>query len=234
MQIKFKPISIFVIFGLLVLLLNQCNKTSEISDLYESANDSLSISQTKNGEQIAAIKSFKVEKKNDFLAMKTKDSTIIWLQGVVKKSNGVVAAMVASTSTKDQSSSSTTIVIDSTKLDSGQLVFPIYKTTWDEKWSMGEIIASKDSIQRDITFKNDFQITISNRSNKLFKPKEMTLELINLNPNTQTHDMRSLVVKNEPKRVNLGIQAGYGVDMLTFNPVFYVGFGVGFTLVGVK
>jgi len=64
------------------------------------------------------------------------------------------------TSTSDNGSSISTTQWDTIKTDTGSYASAVYKTDWDEEWSVGKIVATKDSITRDIKIKNDFEMTI--------------------------------------------------------------------------
>ncbi len=222
-------ILLVIIGALLIFTLRAYQAQKEAVHLYEAAQDTLSIMEDANGRQTARINSFKVENENAFLEMQSKDSNILWLQQSVKKYKGKLAAMaVISTSTHETGSTKTIVAHDSNECN------PTYKTEWHEEWSEGTIIATSESIERNIKFKSDFEVIIGKSSNKIFQKRELNLEIRNLNPNTTTTAARSVLIKQEQKRINFGLNAGYGVDLLTFKPVLYLGFGASITVFGVK
>jgi hypothetical protein len=218
-----------IIIVLSMITLRSCRTAKETAQLYKSAQDTLSVMKDENGRQTARINSFQAETESAFLEMKSKDSNIVWLQTAVKKYKGKVSAMaVVSTSTNDAGSTTTIIVHDSNECN------PTYKTEWHEEWSEGIIVATSETIERNIKFKSDFEVVIGKSSNKIFQKRELNLEIRNLNPNTTTTAARSVLIKQEQKRINFGLNAGYGVDLLTFKPVLYLGVGASFTVFGVK
>jgi len=220
--------SIIIIMS--ILYLKSCESNSFKSELIISLNDTLSITKDEKGRQKAQIGVLKFEKEKDLLEIRTKDSSIIKLQDIVKDYKGKLkAAIILGNSTSDFGSSETIVILDTLHLKQ----FPTYKTSWNEKWSKGTIIANKDSIHRNISFKNEFEITLGNVRNKLFRKKEFDVIVKNNNQNTYTEELRAFSVSPKSKKFNLALQIGYGINSnLMLTP--YLGFGLSYIVLGIK
>lgn len=232
--ITFSLLGVLAIF--IFLFVRSCEKNVELGGLNDVLGDSLRISYNVNGEQEAKIKVFQAEKSKTFLKMNTKDSTIKWLQETVKDYKGRLStAIVLGNTTRD---TGRTIVYidrwDTLRVGDSTLVFPTYKTEWNERWSQGSIIANKDSIYRDILVKNEYEITLGKQRNGWFKKREFEVQVLNKNPNTATNELRSFNVKVKPKRFTIGVQAGYGYSFRNNNFTPYVGVGFQYTIVPIK
>lgn len=220
-----------------LLLFSKCGNYSELSNINESINDTLSIERNKLNQEIATIKVLQMQSEKDFLNLKVKDSTINWLQSTVKNYKGRLnTAIVISNTTTSKGASKTLISSknDTIKIDSFIYIMPVYQTSWINKWEKGSIIASKDSIFRNISMRNEFEIIQGEPKNGWFKKNEYLIQVKNLNPNTYTDELRSFNVYTKPKRFNLGIQVGYGLSLINFKPIPYIGLGGQFTIIGVK
>ena len=225
---------VFVLIILVAFLLSQCRDNKMQSALYEATQDSLHISINKAGQQEATISILATANKNQFLKMNTKDTTIQKLQKVVKDYKGKIqAATVLGTSTAVTGSSVSTVTETDTVIKGSLIyIYPTYESQWDLRWSSGSIKATRDSIFRDFKVKNEFEITHGFERVGFFKPKELNVNILNLNPNTETLELRSYMVQIPNKRFTVGIHAGYGIVMngVSIGTGPYIGVGVGFTV----
>lgn len=237
---KFKNYIIITLLGALFLFImvsqRSCEKVQQMEDINERLNDEVEFYIDENGKQNATIQVIQSENKKYFIGLNSKDSTIKWLQSVVKEYKGKIgSAIVFSNETNSSGTNETTIIkYDKVTKDSIIYIYPTYFSSWSNKWEIGEIEASKDSIKRSIKIKNEYEITLGKVSNGLFKKKVYNVNLKNLNPNTFTTELRSFEVKEKPKRINLSLQAGYGLSLTTFKPTPYIGFGIDFVIIGIK
>jgi len=220
---------------LIWLLLRGCDKQKEADTLYRAAQDTLMQSRNKLGQQNTSIAILSTINKKQFTELKTNDSTIAKLQVVVRKYKGKLAsATITSNVTRDKGSTSTTITISDTVFTEKQtLLYPTYESQWDDQWSKGLIRASKDSIIRDIKIRNEYEITQGEERQGLFRPKKLSVTIKNLNPNTETSELRTYTVSTPNKRYTIGLQGGYGI-MLSGSGIAtgpYVGIGIGFTII---
>lgn len=228
---KFTYILIGLVIVLAFMLFKSCEKQNEQAGLIETISATLDTTRNELGQQSASISVISTEREKDFLKIKTQDSTIQWLQSVVKDYKGrLKQAVVLSNTTESNGSTETIVRIDTVD----NVIYETYCTEWENRWEKGWIEAGRDSIHRKIQFKNEYELTIGNRSNGWFKKKTFDVSILNLNPNTYTTELRAYSVKENPKRFTLGLQSGYGLNLLTGKPVFYMGAGVQFTILGIK
>ena len=73
-----------IIVALLLFTLKECKQVREIRSTSEMVNDELEVVKNEKGQQEASIKTLQLEREKDLLRIKTKDSTIQWLQETVK------------------------------------------------------------------------------------------------------------------------------------------------------
>jgi len=213
-----------------ILLIGSCDRNRSMQSLYDATQDTLSIRTNELGQQIASIDALRASSAKDLLSLKTKDSTIIRLQGVVKDYKGKISS--ATVITNETSDVGTTVTVigssDTVFTDTETLVYPTYESVWDEQWSMGYITANKDSISRKIRVKNEFDITVGWANKGLFKKKEFEVSVLNKNPNTVTTELQTFKVEVPKKRFSFGVQAGYGllIDKSGLSTGVYLGGGV--------
>jgi len=223
-------IALLIIVG--ILLFRSCKGDLDLKEqigLYEAAQDTLSQTRNELGEQVSSIALFKADKKKDFLKMKSNDSTIIALQKVVKEYKGKLkTATVLGTSTNDNGSSSTVTDYDTIYTDTGNYMSPIYKTDWEEEWSVGKIVATKDSISRNIKVKNKFELTIGEEESKRgwfkkLRKKESLVTITNKNPNTVTTELRTFTIEPHKNKISIGLGVAYGFDIIGLKPTVVIG-----------
>ena len=226
-----------LIVVLLLFLNRSCNKVSEQKDYLIDLNDTLEVVRNENGEQIAKINILEVQSKKDFTKIKSNDSTIKWLQKTVEEYKGkLYSATVGSTNTHSNGVTETILIHDTdiVFINDTAYVYPIYKTNWKTKWESGFIKATKDSIHRKIKVINEFEMTMGEVKNGWFKKKETQVQFKNLNPNTETTELRTVNFVQDPKQLSIGLQAGYGIGLTDFRFQPYLGVGVQINLIGVK
>ena len=228
-------LTVVLIIVIIALIYSGCEDQRQLKEqiaLYEASQDTLALSRNKAGQQQAEIALLVADKEKDLLKIKTQDSTLQKLQKVVKEYKGKLrSATVAGVKTADSGATVTTIIKHDTVLVEGeQKTFPVYKSQWNDKWSKGSITASHDSIIRDISIRNEFEITQGWKKQGFLKAKKPVVNILNLNPNTETQELRSFTVEPQKKRFSVGAGAMYGIDITTLKPTVVVGGGVHFTL----
>ena len=226
---------IVTVVVLLGLLRWQYSRTVEAEEIAEAVADTMDVNRNKEGQETASIKVIQAEREIALMKLEAKDTIIHWLQETVKEYRGALnTAIVLRNQTASKGYTGTTVIRDTVTINGETKIADFYETKWSNKWEEGYILARPDSIFRNIKVKNDYQITLGGVSNGWFKPKEYEVQVLNLNPNTSTRELRSFQVTNKPKRISIGLQAGYGLGLLDFKPQPYVGLGVQFNLIGVK
>jgi hypothetical protein len=149
--------------------------------------------------------------------MKTNDAMIKQLQNVVDEYKGMVdAAIVANTETSTSGTGSTEITkTDTVFIQDGDTtileIYPEYNLNINDRWSIGRIIANKDSISYYIKSINEYEFTIGYGRWNPFKKRELTIDMKNLNPNTVTTDVRAYKKEISDRRLGLSVYGGYGI-----------------------
>ena len=219
---------------LALLLMRSRDQQRSAQALYDATQDTLKVRTNALGQQTASISVLKAASKKQFLKFKTQDSTIVQLQDVVKEYKGKLAtATVLSNATADVGTTATTITkTDTVVVNNVSYIYQTYDTKWDEKWSKGTIVATRDTITRDIKIKNEYEITQGEERQGLFKPRILTVNVKNLNPNTETEEFRTFTVDVPKKRFNFGVQGGYGllIGANGLSTGFYAGAGLSWTI----
>ena len=220
---------------LIFFIYRGCESRADLKEqigLYEAAQDTLHQTRNELGQQITSISLLQADKEKDLLKLKTNDSTIIALQKVVKEYKGKLDnATVFGNSTNDAGSSETIIKWDTLKTDTGSTAYPTYTSNWVEKWSEGNIKATKDSIFRDIKIKNEFEMTMGKENQGFLKKRKSVVTIKNLNPNTITTELRTFTVEPHKNKFSFGIGAAYGYDLIGLKPTIVVGATVHFPLI---
>jgi len=210
-----------------ILLFKSCSDNRGLKEqvaLYEASQDTLIQTRNALGQEKTSTALMKASNKKAFLKMQSNDSTIIALQKVVKEYKGKLSvATVLVNSTNDNGTSATTTSYDTIKTDTGSIIHPVFRTNWDERWSRGNIIASKDSITRDIQVRNEFEITQGKEKQGFLKKKKSLVTIKNLNPNTVTTELKTFTIQTQKKRFSVGIGAAYGLDITSFKTTIVIG-----------
>lgn len=200
------------------LLFKSCQKNEEgenFQSMYLSSKDSLRNYIDKDGLHVSEINVLTGSMNNLKNLIAGTDSTLRRLQMVVNK-NTQSATILLSATHNNGSSGTITTGRDTIIKDSITYIYPQYTTTWNEKWSKGKITANKDSIYRSFTTFNDFEMSQDWQKQKikgkLFKRPILVSKIKNLNPNTETIDLKSFS-KEAPKQRKLltfavGVVAG--------------------------
>ena len=193
-----KPIERITYICIIILCVigmqNGCKKNNELEGLLVSANDTLTKTINKNGEEKAStdllIGSYK-----DFKAMHVADSSSIGkLQKLVDKLT--ISATYLSNVTEHSFVTPTQIILsgDTVKIDSITYVYPEYKTNYSNKWERFDVKANKDSFAINYKVFNEFDLVQAWKKNGLFKRKTPEVSILNLNPHTETKDLKSFTV----------------------------------------
>ena len=99
------------------------------------------------------------------------------------------------------------------------------------EWITGYIKSYSDSSFVNLNVKNDYVLSIGTESNGLFKPRKFYGKLTNLNPYTNTSDLK-IVAKEQPKpkKIGIGVSFSYGLTSdLKLQPC--IGIGISYNLI---
>lgn len=145
----------------------------------------------------------------------SKDSSIQKLLALVNKKN--ISATVLSTTTSSTTTSGTAVSAkDTIRKDSLVYIYPEYKfnkgDTLKNKWEQIYATANKDSFHLHYKIFNEFDITQRYEKQKiktkLFKQKVAMVNVVNLNPKTETRELKSFAVAPPKQKTGIVFVAG--------------------------
>src|ERR1035437_6061204 len=146
MKIVYQILPWVIIVIVLFFWRGTCNSKQDLIQLNNVAADSLHISYNKLGQQTASIEVFQSDKKKDFLDIKTRDSIIISLQQLVKKTKNIQEAIVVSNNTSNHINGQTIITKrDTVRKDSVIYIYPEYSFNRKTEWDSVSVKSNKDS-----------------------------------------------------------------------------------------
>lgn len=226
------------VLALVIKVLFQGNTIDQQNDNLKAAFDSTKTYRNILGQAVAENKILKVTNTKQLKNLATKDVDIIRLVDRIKayeKTGGKVESVtVIDGYISDKGTTPTLVSYDTAKISPSLPQIPhspVYSTKWDEEWSSGNIVATKDSISRDIRNKTKLDIVVGYKRKNIFKPYIAEVQVTDLNPKSTTIGVKS--VKVEPKTSNWAIGAGptYTVDPTNLsNRHFGVSVGVFYIL----
>ena len=232
---------IMLCIGLLLLLYTCFNKNDNsklvnpiLNDNQKTFKDKDSLNHTTNN----VIES----KAKDFIDLEVKDKQIIELQELVKKYKKQLASKGSATNftseTKIDNSFSIkkdtieTKIVDNDTIKTHKYLYDILLKDKKEKvWVIGNAIATKDSLHLTQKIINEYSVIIGEESQGWFKPKKPFVEVINLNPFSETTKLRTYQVETKPiKKIGIGPGVYYGIGN-NFQPQVFIGIGIQYNLI---
>lgn len=195
---------IAVIALILLVFSGTCRRAQEQNALLQSADETLQLAHNELGQQEATVAALygaidDLEKLNA-----SKDSAIIKLQKIVNKKT--ITATVLQNETANTITNTTTVEYrtDTVYKDSIAYVFPVYKTTYQNQWENFDAVASRDSFKINYKVFNEFEIKHQWTRKNIFSKKYAQISVLNLNPNTETRELKTFIVA-QPKQNKLAI-----------------------------
>lgn len=190
------------------MLFKSCQKNQDgeqFQKMYVASHDSLRSYIDEDGLHVSEINVLQGSMSNLKSLITGTDSALRRLQILVTKNT--TSATILLSATHSQGSSATTATgRDTIRKDSLIYIYPQYTSKWNEKWSKGRIIANKDSVYRDFTTFNDFELSQEWEKQKVagkwFKQNILVSKVTNKNPNTETVNLKTFS-KEEPKQHRL-------------------------------
>lgn len=226
------PISLLLILVISIICVK--HELSESNDMINSLNNTIDIYKDKDSINHAKIQIIESNNIQSFTQLKTKDSVIIELQKLVKeyknniKNKGNITLLKTNTNIKNTSKSNV-IQKDTVFVQDTVYLYPEYKSEYNSKWLLGNVIANKDSTKLNLKVINDFNI-IQGETNSTFTKKTYQLHIINKNPYTTTIDARTYSVSTPIKRFSIGPNITYGLNS-DGKLVFIGGIGLQYNLI---
>lgn len=199
-------------------MMRQCEKKNESTSLHNSTQDSLITWRTRSGNQAASIATLTASSASTIRELRSKDSSVQELQRILdslKRKNVRMAAHISSVTHDTGTTPVYVMDYDTIK----EKIWPVYHTTWNNRWTQGRILASHDSIERHITTFNEYDISTVQKRKNIFSKPYMETTILNKNPNTRTRAMRTFQIEcscNRWKWFGVGTAVGFGGAVLLF------------------
>lgn len=232
-----------LLIGLIIACIIYCRQSSKLKELstaYDAINSELVITKNKLGQEVAKSQVIVLENEKMFLKIQSKDSNIIQLQNLVKREKSINkklqdAIILKQTIIANYQDTLKNLIsgYQEIKDSLGNIVrYPIYNRKIDMfgKWITGNVKLGYSKFDIDIKTVSEYEITIGEERDNIFKPYKTYATVTNLNPYDHTTALK-VYSKNslKPKRFSLGIFLGAGYDFYhaTAGPI--IGVGVGWT-----
>jgi len=222
-----------IVTGVLVIILlfmYKCeDSVIEKIFLYEN-QDTIKYYKDKEGKLHARISILEASKVSNFLELKSRDSVIILLQGLVKKYKAQIkdggSITIVGTEIVFRDTGSVKVILDSTGKN------PTYKRSYSDKWITYNMEMNKDKGILDLKNTNQYSIIIGSEREvkwKFWQSKKSFVDVTNDNPYDKVKTLRTFQVKQKKERFSIGIQVGYGLTFKGLSP--YIGIGGQFKLI---
>jgi hypothetical protein len=195
-----------VVIALLAINIKTCGEKKDAEGLYLAQSDTMKQIINQNGQQESTI-AIMNGTVADFKKLNAKkDSALAHLQKLVDKHT--ISATVHGTVTGNTISSGSVITkYDTVHLKDSIAIFPVYATKFKNKWENFDVTAGKDSIQIKYKLYNQFDYVVRYNKQKWYKARVPEITVTNLNPNTETIELKNFTVK-PPKNQKLLVFLG--------------------------
>ena len=230
-------VAMAIIISLIALLVNSRRDVVSQKDLYEAVIDSLYSYKTKDSLNAVRIQIIQTDREKDFLTIKNLTETNLELQNLVRNKDKRISELSVALILKDE-----TVIYDTTRvfhpIGGDTLVFSqsILLDTINTQWYDATFGFRYGFSYLDLKIKNQYNVTLGYEGGNWFKRGTPYARVVNLNPYTQTNDLRVYqVAVPPPKRFGLGIQSGFGglYDIRNNNLGygFYIGLGFSYNII---
>lgn len=207
-------LSVFLCGNMLLLKCSgdRIDALKQTEQMYIHSQDTLKIVLNSLGQQTASIEVLESEKSSLFTSLNVKDATINRLQNSVrlyeKKIGDLNTAIAINNETIIglQDSIKNLIIGYTTDPDTPGVTYPIYTRKFTKEWYSGDITMGLTQLDLNMKIKNSYDITIGEEKVSLFK-KKMYANITNLNPDTETNDMKVY----QKKEVKTGVMKPFSV-----------------------
>lgn len=230
MNKKIKMVIVAAIAALLLLtasslwlLKNERSGRIELQNFYNASQDTLKIWKNKDGENVATISLLSFYKAQDFIKIKTKDSTIKELQDLVKKykkqlNNGGSSATIIHTITDYDTTYVSSIHMDTIYFKTTTLLDSI-----NNKWIHSRFGFINGNTTFSLSVGNSYSVVIGEDGRGLFRKKATFAEVTNYNPYTTTKVLRTYQVGIKKQR-HWGIGPNFGASIVPVSKDGSIGF----------
>lgn len=201
------------------------SKISENVRIVSALIDTVKNQRLNDRSLLSTIESFSVLSQKSLLEIRSKDSLINRLQKIIS-SNKNVETGVAIDNTTGVSDSGKTVVHhrDTVYVDEKVYMYPAYSYYKKDDWIEINVLSTKDTTFVDLLIENKYDVYITRNRGKY------SATVHSLSPYTKDQKVRAMnVIAPSPKRLGLGINAGYGMTKEGLSP--YVGIGIQYNII---
>lgn len=228
-------------FILLAFITYKCNNDKNqskmeqtiLNDNQKTFRDKDSLSHTTNNVIEGKAK--------DFIDLEVKDKEIIALQELVKKYKKQLANKGSATQIKTITKYDTIFQRDISDVftnnritkDSIKKILSDFnfRDSINNNWINTTFGYSMGNINYSLVVKNEYSVIIGEESQGWFKPKKPFVEVINLNPYSETTKVKTYQVETKPiKKIGIGPGVYYGIGN-SFQPQVFVGIGIQYNFI---
>lgn len=230
---KNKLIGVLVVVIIILLLIdcNHRNIAQQYKTKYQSQLlllDTVKYYKNKYGATVSSIGVLEVQNAKQVLELKSDREIVKYLQSEIQKYKGKKPEVITVIEERIKfdtifETDSTIIYIDSTGKEREEF---IVKFTDDWVNLKGKVNFQSSDIS--IEFNNKYSVAFIRNK----KTKKMEVLVTNDNPYSKVTDMAAYkVTLPKPKHFGIGITGGYGLDLINFRPVPYIGVGVTYNVI---
>lgn len=212
----FEQYSIIVLLVILslVLTVKSCNKSdkiNEITNVYNSLQDTIQIYKNQDNLNVSKIAVLETSNRKLFTDIENLQGINKELQDLVKKTKAKTAIVTKTEIVYDTIEKTTEVVT----IDTVNYIKLPYNKRIINKWIGLSCNINKDSTQFRLGIKDDFNISIHNEKTKWYKKPTLVAEVTNLNPYSTTKDLKVYNLNNNLKKHTFAISPGitYGYDI---------------------
>jgi hypothetical protein len=219
---------------IIILLMIDCNRKSTLQNYKSKYENQLLLLDTvkyykdKYGATVSSIGVLEVQNAKQVLELKSDREVVKYLQSEIQKYKGKKPETITVIQERIKfdtiiETDSTIIYIDSTGKEREEFI-----VKFNNDWV---------NLNGKVNFQSsDISIEINNKYSVAFiknkKTKKMEVLVTNDNPYSKVTDMVAYkVTQPKPKHFGLGITGGYGLDLINFKPVPYIGVGITYNVI---
>jgi hypothetical protein len=223
-----------LIIVLFILLTIDCSRRSTLQDYKSKYENQLLLLDTvkyykdKYGATVSSIGVLEVQNAKQILELKSDREVVKYLQSEIQKYKNKKPETITVIQERIKfdtiiETDSTIIYIDSTGKEREEFI-----VKFNNDWV---------NLKGKVNFQSsDISIEINNKYSVAFiknkKTKKMEVLVTNDNPYSKVTDMVAYkVTQPKPKHFGLGITGGYGLDLINFRPVPYIGVGITYNVI---
>lgn len=216
-------LNVALLVGMVILGFLYINKDLEMvkkDQLIQAREDSLQTYRNKFGQQVAEIQVMAGDVNDMKAYIHSQDSTIKRLAEMVSKKT--FSATIIENHTHVHGSTGTNISgADTLVKDSLIYIYPVYTGIFESEWIRETIHAGKDSIERDLVIRNRYEFSQEwekpgKKPFNIFNRPVLQAKIVNLNPYTETKEVRSFATKAPKQNRGVWMGAGAAITVLAW------------------